>query len=104
MPLPDSPWERGKCGYKLIQYMACGVPVVASPVGANRQIVRPGLNGFLASTADEWLQVLSALADDPALRQRLGDQGRADVLAHYSLESAAPRLAGWLHEVAAAAR
>jgi glycosyltransferase involved in cell wall biosynthesis len=45
MPLPDSPWERGKCGYTLVQYTACGVPVVASPVGVNRELVEPELNG-----------------------------------------------------------
>ena len=61
MPLPDSPWERGKCGYKLIQYMACGRPMVASPVGVNREIVGHGNNGYLASTVDEWVQAFRVL-------------------------------------------
>lgn len=100
MPLPDSPWERGKCGYKLVQYMACGLPVVASPVGANMQIVLPGETGFLAANDAEWLSALTRLVDDAALRQRLGAAGRARAEAHYSLHAAAPRLAAWLHGLA----
>lgn len=103
MPLPDSPWERGKCGYKLVQYMACGLPVVASPVGINARIVAPGVNGFLATSPAQWEQALVQLADDPALRQRLGQAGRALVETRYSLQVAAPRLANWLHELAAPA-
>ncbi len=101
MPLPDSPWERGKCGYKLVQYLACGVPVVASPVGVNTKIVQPGRNGFLATTDAEWLQALTCLADDAALRRRLGAQGRELVESRYSLQVAAPTLAAWLHELGA---
>jgi glycosyltransferase involved in cell wall biosynthesis len=100
MPLLDSPWERGKCGYKLIQYMACGLPVVASPVGANMHIVEPGVSGFLADGPAQWEAALVQLADDVALRRRLGRAGRAAVEAHYSLQVAAPRLIGWLHELA----
>lgn len=92
MPLADTPWERGKCGYKLIQYMACGKPVVASPVGINRDIVEHGVNGFLAETPDEWAGALRRLAADPDLRQRLGAAGRAKVERHYSLMGTAPRL------------
>ena len=101
MPLPDSPWERGKCGYKLVQYLACGVPVVASPVGVNTKIVQPGQNGFLAATDAEWVQALTCLADDAALRRRLGAQGRALVESRYSLQVAAPTLAAWLQELGA---
>jgi hypothetical protein len=54
MPLHDTPWERGKCAYKLLQVMAAGKPVIASPVGANRQVVQHGVNGFLADTPSEW--------------------------------------------------
>src|SRR5205085_11341446 len=53
-PLPDDDWTRGKCGFKAIQFMSCGVPVVASPVGVNRDIIQDGINGFLASTPQEW--------------------------------------------------
>lgn len=100
MPLPDSPWERGKCGYKLIQYMACGLPVVASPVGVNCQIVTPGENGLLAEGPDAWEAALRQLVDDPTLRTRWGAAGRSRAEALYSLQANAPRLAGWLHELA----
>jgi len=96
MPLPDEPWERGKCGYKLIQYMGCGRPVVASPVGANAQIVEPGLNGFLATTTADWIDALRALRD-AALRERMGRAGRAKVERDYCLQVTAPRLAALLH-------
>ena len=92
MPLPDAPFERGKCGYKLIQYMACGKPVVASPVGANKQIVRHGVDGFLAETTKEWIDALAVLCSDASLRLRFGASGRRRVAAEYSVDSAAPRL------------
>jgi glycosyltransferase involved in cell wall biosynthesis len=96
MPLPDEPWERGKCGFKLIQYMACSVPVVASPVGANRQIVEDGVNGFLASTEDEWVCALTRIAQDPAGSLRMGGEGRRLVEEKYSVQVTAPLLAGLL--------
>lgn len=95
MPLPDDPWERGKCGYKLVQYMACGLPVVASPVGMNAQIVEHGVNGFLATTTQEWITALDTLRD-PSLRARMGLAGRAKVERSYALETTAPRLASLL--------
>lgn len=92
MPLPDEPWERGKCGYKLIQYMACGKPVVASPVGANKEIVEHGVNGFLAESREEWLTALTILRDDPALRSKMGKAGRRKVEKKYNLQITAPSL------------
>lgn len=92
MPLVDAPFERGKCGYKLIQYMACGLPVVASPVGVNREIVEHGVNGFLASTEAEWLDALTRLRASPDLRRSMGAAGRARVEQHYCLQVTAPRL------------
>ncbi len=93
MPLPDTPWERGKCGYKLIQYMACGLPVVASPVGVNREIVQPGQNGLLAADDTQWLDALEQLITDPALRVRMGQAARTTVEQRYSVQAVAPRLA-----------
>ena len=92
MPIEDSPWERGKCGYKLIQYMACGIPVVASPVGVNREIVEHGANGYLAKDLHEWEQALRGLLDDRGLRRRMGAKGREQIEAWYSLQVQAPRL------------
>lgn len=98
MPLEDSPWECGKCGYKLIQYMACGLPVVASPVGVNRQIVEHRVNGFLAQGVHEWVKALDCLLKDQALRRGMGARGRERVEAWYSLQVQAPRLEGLMRE------
>lgn len=99
MPLPDQAWERGKCGYKLIQYMACGKPVVASPVGVNREIVEHGVDGFLASSKEEWIAALRALIADPDLRKRMGMAARKKVVRHYSLQSQIDRLSSILLDV-----
>jgi glycosyltransferase involved in cell wall biosynthesis len=87
MPLKKDLFARGKCGYKLIQYMACGLPVVASPVGVNSEIVTHGVNGFLAETREEWAAALDRLLTDRALRLSLGQQGRERVVERYSLRS-----------------
>lgn len=100
MPLPDTPWTRGKCGYKLIQYMACGLPVVASPVGVNREIVEHGVNGFLAETDDEWRAAIMTLLNDADLRRRMGAAGRKKVEEQYSLQVRGPRVAQLLRSVA----
>jgi glycosyltransferase involved in cell wall biosynthesis len=92
MPLPDDSWGRGKCGYKLIQCMACGRPVVASPVGTNRRIVDDGINGFLAETEEDWVRALRTLRDDRALRIKMGKAARRKVESEYSLRINAPRL------------
>jgi len=101
MPLHDTAWERGKCAYKLIQVMAAGKPVIASPVGANRQVVRHGVNGFLADTADEWVDALRKLTD-PDLRRRMGEEARRTVAESYSTAVVVPRLASILNAAAAA--
>ena len=98
MPLPDEPWERGKCGYKLIQYMACGLPVIASPVGANRSIVVDGDNGFLAGDDRQWLGALEWLVADPSLRERMGARGRQMVQQTYCVQVQAPRLVDMLRQ------
>ncbi|RJO71909.1 MAG: glycosyltransferase [Myxococcales bacterium] len=93
MPLPDDPWTRGKCGLKLLQYMAAGRAAVASPVGVNPKIVAHGENGFLASTEDQWFQALRKLADDRGLAARLGRAARRAAAEHYSLQVWGPRVA-----------
>ncbi|MFQ5456845.1 MAG: glycosyltransferase, partial [Myxococcota bacterium] len=85
--------SRGKSATKLLQYMACGVPAVASAVGANRDIIKDGMNGILARGEASWSGALLALADDPALRAQLGREGRATVVADYDVRVSAPRLA-----------
>lgn len=101
MPLDDTPWERGKCGFKLIQYMACGLPVVASPVGMNLDIVAPEENGLFARDADEWVAALERLASSAAFREMLGQCGRVKVEREYCLQVTAPRLANLLLEAGA---
>jgi len=101
MPLQDGAWEKGKCGYKLIQYMACSLPVIASPVGANMEIVDHGVNGYLASTETEWLESFRRLQQDKRLRTEMGKAGRAKVEKKYCLQVTAPRFVELLEKVAA---
>lgn len=100
MPLDDSPWARGKCGYKLIQYMACGIPVIASPVGVNTEIVEHGVNGLLAAGEAAWREALVALLVNPHFRQCLGQAGRAQVEERYSTRIWGPRIVELLQSVA----
>lgn len=86
MPLLDSKWEQGKCGYKLIQYMACGKPVVASSVGMNCEIIEEGLNGFLVKSNDEWMSAIMKLSDLDS-RIKLGKYARQKVEKTFSLQS-----------------
>jgi len=98
MPLTDGPFERGKSGYKLIQYMACSLPVVASPVGANRDIVAENQTGFLPGSAAGWLSALTRLKADPALSARYGNNGRKLVEEKYNSAENVKVLAGILRE------
>ncbi len=93
MPLHNTPWEQGKCGIKLIQYMACSLPVVGSPVGVNQEIIQHGVNGFWATSLDEWTEYLSILAEDSQLRRVMGAKGRLIVESNYCLQVTAPKLA-----------
>ena len=92
MPLESGPWEKGKCGYKLIQYMACSVPVVASPVGVNIDLVNDNQCGLIASTYSDWEQQLTKLILDSQLRNKFGTNGRDAVYNIYSLQSQSPCL------------
>jgi len=90
-PLPDNEWAMAKTPFKTIQYMSVGVPTVASGVGGNREIIQDGINGFLASNEEEWIEKLSLLIEKPELRQKLGMAGRKTVEEMYSLKINAPR-------------
>ncbi len=92
MPLTDDAFNRGKCGFKLIQYMNCGIPVVCSPVGANCDIVEHGASGYFANEPEEWSSALAKLIEDASLRVAMGKHGRLRAEQEYSLAIQAPRL------------
>lgn len=102
MPLVDTEFQRGKCGMKLLQYMAAGLPVVASPVGVNASLVDHGRNGFLAATEPEWRDALAALVASPGLRREQGLAGRLRCESNYSAREWASRLLEIFGRVAAA--
>jgi glycosyltransferase involved in cell wall biosynthesis len=91
--VPDDDWSRGKCGLKVLQYMAAGLPFVANPVGVHADLITPGEAGYLCSTPSQWVEAITQLAGDPALRQEMGRAGRRRVEAEYSVEAGAAR---WL--------
>lgn len=93
MPLPDEDWSRGKCGLKALQYMALGIPTVCSPVGVNSTIIRDGVNGYLADTPAEWIEVLKALLHSAKTRREIGLAGRKTVEDEYSARVVAPKVA-----------
>lgn len=99
MPLPDNDWARGKCGFKILQYMASGIPVVCSPIGMNIEIVKDDTNGFLANTSADWYNKLSQLIENPKLRERFAKAGRETVEGNYSLTKVFPIFYNTLNEV-----
>ena len=88
-PTPTDPWTLGKCGFKIVQYMAAGLPVVASPVGANAELVRDGETGFLPTSDEAWADAIARLAADVDLRRRMGAAGRRRVEEELCLTRAA---------------
>jgi glycosyltransferase involved in cell wall biosynthesis len=100
MPLTDTLWTRGKCGYKILQYMAAGIPVVASAVGANCDIVNHGEDGFLARNSDEWVQFISTLFKDSHMRKTFAERGRELVEKKYSLDQFAAAYIELMRKVA----
>ncbi|MGE3805385.1 MAG: glycosyltransferase family 4 protein [Gemmataceae bacterium] len=102
--LPDDRWSRGKCGLKILQYMAAGLPTVANPVGVQAEFVRHGETGFLAATAQEWCRAIHRLAADPALRQRQGQRARLLCLQHHSVEVGAHRWLDLLSDLSGSGR
>ena len=99
-PLTDDEWTRAKAGFKGIEYMACGVPVVASPVGVNTKKIRNGINGFLANSDEEWIKKLSILINSRELREKIGKEGRKTVEKRYSLNTTLPELEEIIKQVA----
>ena len=98
-PMPDDSWARGKCPMKELQYMALGVPAVCSAVGTSVEVIRNGENGFLAANRDQWLEHLTRLVDDAALRRTIGLAGRQTVEDRYSMRKCASRFAEALRSV-----
>ncbi|HCD37484.1 MAG TPA: group 1 glycosyl transferase [Candidatus Omnitrophica bacterium] len=96
MPVVDDDWGKGKCAFKIIQYMAVGASVVASPIGMNKEIIRDGENGFLASGKEEWRRKISALIENRQLRNDFSLKGRETVEKFYSVKVMAPQFAGIL--------
>jgi glycosyltransferase involved in cell wall biosynthesis len=99
MPMPDDEWTRGKCGYKLLQYFAAGLPAVASPVGVATDLIGAD-RGFTASNPDEWVQAMNVLAGDPEGRTEMGANGRRLVERKFSYDRWAPELAALMKELA----
>jgi glycosyltransferase involved in cell wall biosynthesis len=87
MPLVADAWSAGKCGFKIIQYLALFIPAVASPVGVNKEIIEPGTNGFLCSSEDEWYRTVKMLLEDKNLQIQLGRAGRQKIEAQYSVRA-----------------
>jgi glycosyltransferase involved in cell wall biosynthesis len=102
MPLTDDAWSRGKCAFKLLQYMAAALPCVASPVGANTEAVLDGVNGFHAANVDEWERSLEKLIVSPELRSNFGAKGRQHVEQRFALSSYRANYLNLLRRLAAA--
>jgi glycosyltransferase involved in cell wall biosynthesis len=100
MPLVDDEFQRGKCGMKILQYMAGGIPAIASPIGVNRNIIQHGVTGFLANSEAEWGAAIEALQKSPALRGKIGQAGRQHCEQNYSLKVWLPKLLTVLEKVA----
>ena len=92
MPLVDDPWSWGKCGLKILQYFGVGVPAVCTPVGVNRDVVKPEHSGYWATTPEDWVKGLSMLVENPGLRQRMGMNGRMILEQGYTREANASRI------------
>lgn len=99
MPLPDDNWSKGKCGFKALQYMALEIPCLVSPVGVNMEIVKDGVNGFLANSMEEWVEKFSLLIESKEIREKIGKAGRQTVMDRYSVESQKQNYVKYFNEV-----
>jgi glycosyltransferase involved in cell wall biosynthesis len=98
-PMPGNLWTRGKCGLKVLQYMAAGLPVVSSPAGVNSEIVEHAVTGFLAEQPEEWLTAIAKLVHNPDLRQAMGDSGRRRVVERYSVDITSKKMIRALEKI-----
>lgn len=98
--MPDDDWSRGKCGLKVIQYQAAGLPVIANPVGVHRLMVNNGVNGYLVQQAEDWIRVVKDLATHANLRLRLGQHGRKQVETHYAVAEGSKRWVSLVNRLA----
>jgi glycosyltransferase involved in cell wall biosynthesis len=98
--IPDDSWSRGKCGLKVLQYQAAGLPVIANPIGVHAELVRDGETGLVATTTDEWVSAVARFAAEPALRHRLGRAGRRQAEERYSVAAGARQWAAALERLA----
>ena len=89
-PLPDHEWTKGKCATKLLQYMAVGIPVICSPVGVHNEIIKEGINGFLAASIKEWTEKIDLLIKNKALRKTIGLEGKKTLESSFSLKANIP--------------
>jgi glycosyltransferase involved in cell wall biosynthesis len=103
MPLADTPWNRGKCAFKALQYMATGLPVVASGVGMNTEVVEDGRSGYLVGDEADWIDALARLAANGEMRRRMGREGRASVELRYACSVIGPRVADLIESVGSSA-
>jgi glycosyltransferase involved in cell wall biosynthesis len=92
--VPDGLWSRGKCGLKVLQYQAAGLPVIANPVGVHAEMIEPGVTGFLADSDADWLEAITTLDSDPGRRQAMGAAARRSVESRYAVEAWAPAVVG----------
>lgn len=99
MPLPDDEWANGKCGLKGLQYMALEIPTIMSPVGVNTEIIDHGVNGYLAGSNEEWVEIVSKLFEDKSERERVGAEGRKTVMTSYSKNSLKPHYLSYMNKL-----
>jgi len=97
--VPDTEWSQGKCGLKILQYMAAGLPVIANPVGVHRDLVTHGKTGFLVETPQQFIEAVQTLASNPTMRKRMGDIGRRRVEQEFDVSVGAGTWLRLLNEI-----